>query len=48
MGPSIGPSILVLWVLCPSIGECLVQESGFGGLGSRVNGKRIGDFQRGN
>ena len=26
-------------VLCPSIGECLGQEVGVGGLGSRVGGE---------
>jgi hypothetical protein len=35
-------------VQCPSIGECLGQEVGVGGLGSRGMGERIGDFQRGN
>jgi hypothetical protein len=35
-------------VLCASIGECLGQEVGVGVLGSRVRGKRIGDFCRGN
>ena len=34
--------------LCPSIGECLRQETGVGGLESRRRGERIGDFQRGN
>jgi len=35
-------------VLCPSIGECQVQEAGVSGLGSRGGSKGIGDFQRGN
>ena len=35
-------------VLCPSIGECLGQEVGVGGLVSRGKAERIGDFQRGN
>jgi hypothetical protein len=35
-------------VLCPSIGECLGQEAGVGGLGSRGRGDGIGDFWRGN
>jgi hypothetical protein len=34
-------------VLCPSIGECLGQEVGVGGLGSRGEAERIGDFQSG-
>jgi hypothetical protein len=37
-----------LKVLCPSIGECLGQEAGVGGLGSRVRGERIVHFKRGN
>jgi hypothetical protein len=32
-------------VLCPSIGECLGQESGVGGLGCRGRGERIGIFR---
>jgi hypothetical protein len=35
-------------VLCPSIGECLGQEAGVGGLGSRGRGERIGDFLKRN
>jgi hypothetical protein len=35
-------------VQCPSIGECLGQEAGVGGLVSRGRGKGIGDFQREN
>jgi hypothetical protein len=35
-------------VLCPSTGECLSQEAGVGGLGSRGREERIGDFWRGN
>jgi hypothetical protein len=38
-GEAFGP----VKVLCPSIGECLGQEVGVGGLGSRG----MGDFQRG-
>ena len=43
-GEALGP----VKVLCPIIGECLGQEAEVGGLGSRVRGKRIGDFWRGN
>ena len=43
-GKALGP----VKVLCPSIGECLGQEMGVGGLGSRGSGERIGDFWRGN
>jgi hypothetical protein len=43
-GEALGP----VKILCPSIGECLVQEVGVGGLGSRGREERIGDFQRGN
>jgi hypothetical protein len=35
-------------ILCPSIGECMGQEMGVGGLGSRMRGEGIGNFQRGN
>ena len=35
-------------VLCPSIGECLGQEAGVGGLVSRERGVGIGGFWRGN
>jgi hypothetical protein len=31
----------------PSIGQCLVQEAGVGGLGSRGRGERRGDFSEG-
>jgi hypothetical protein len=40
-GEALGP----LKVLCPSIGECLVQEVGVSG--NRGRGKRIGDFSEG-
>jgi hypothetical protein len=33
-------------VLYPSIGECLGQEEGVDGLGSREWGERIGEFRR--
>ena len=35
-------------VLCPSIGECQVEEAGVGGLVSRGRGEGIGGFRRGN
>jgi hypothetical protein len=40
-GEALGP----VKVLCPSIGECQVQEAGVGGLGSWRRGLGIGDFQ---
>jgi hypothetical protein len=43
-GEALGP----MKVLYPSIGECLGQEAGVGGLGNRGMGEKIGDFQRGN
>jgi hypothetical protein len=43
-GVALGP----VKVLCPSIGDCLGQEVGVGGLESRGSGESIGDFQRGN
>jgi hypothetical protein len=43
-GEALGP----VKVLCPTIGECLGQEAGVGGLGSRGRVERIGDFWRGN
>jgi len=43
-GEALGP----VKVLCPSIGDCLGQEAGVGGLGSRGRGKGIEDFRRGN
>jgi hypothetical protein len=43
-GEDLGP----MKVLYHSIGECLGKEVGVGGLRSRVEGERIGDFQRGN
>jgi hypothetical protein len=43
-GEALGP----VKVLCPTIGECLSQESGVVELGSWVRGEKIGDFQRGN
>ena len=39
-----GDALGLLKVLCPSIGECLGQEAGVGGLGSREKGERIGGF----
>jgi hypothetical protein len=42
-GEALGP----VKVLCPSIGDCLDQEAGMGGLGSRGRGERIGNFWRG-
>jgi hypothetical protein len=33
-------------VLCPSIGECLGQEVGVGGLGNSRRGERMGVFGR--
>jgi hypothetical protein len=43
-GEALGP----MKVLCPSIGECLGQEAGVGGLGSRGMGEKIRDFWRRN
>ena len=43
-GEALGP----VKVLCPTIGECLGQEAGVAGLGSRGRVERIGDFWRGN
>jgi hypothetical protein len=43
-GKALGP----VKALCPSVGECLGQEAGVGGLGSRGSVERIGDFQGGN
>jgi hypothetical protein len=37
-GEALGP----VKVLCPSIGECLNQEAGVGGLGSRAWGEDRG------
>jgi hypothetical protein len=42
-GEALGP----VKVLCPSIEECLGQEAGVGGWGSRGKGERIEGFQRG-
>ena len=39
-GEPLGP----VKVVCPSMGKCLGQEAGVGGLGSREWGKGIGDF----
>ena len=39
-GQTLGP----VKVLCPSIGECLGQEAGVGGLGSRGNGGEDREF----
>jgi hypothetical protein len=43
-GEAFGP----VKVLCTSIGECLGQEVGAGGLGSRGSGEGMGSFLRGN
>jgi hypothetical protein len=43
-----GEALGLVEILCPSIGECLGQELGVGGLGSRGRGEGIEDFQRGN
>ena len=43
-----GEGIGTVKVLCSSIGECLGQEAGVGGLVSRGSREGIGDFQRGN
>jgi hypothetical protein len=44
-----GGEALGLWkALCPSIGECQVQEVGVGGLVSRRWEEGIGGFQEGN
>jgi hypothetical protein len=43
-GEALGP----MKVLYPSIGECLGQEAGMGGLENRGRGERIRYFQRGN
>ena len=45
-GEALGP----VKALCPSVGECQVQEAGVGGLGSRGEEGRVlgGGFQRGN
>jgi hypothetical protein len=43
-----GEALGTVKVLCSSIEECQAQEAGVGGLVSRVKGKEIGDFQRGN
>ena len=39
-GEYIGP----VKVLCPSLGDCMGQDVGVGGSGSRGSWKRIGDF----
>jgi hypothetical protein len=39
-----GESLAPVKVLCPSIGECLVQEARVGRLRSRGRGERIEDF----
>jgi hypothetical protein len=41
-----GEALGLAKIICLSIGECQGQE--VGGLGSRVRGEGIGDFQRGN
>ena len=43
-GEALGP----VKVLCPSIKECLGQETGVSELETRAKGERIGDFWRGN
>jgi hypothetical protein len=40
-GEALGP----VKVLCPSIGECLGQEIGVGGLGSRGREKQVEIFR---
>jgi hypothetical protein len=39
-GETLGP----VKALCPSIGECLGQEAGVGGLGNRGREERMGIF----
>ena len=39
-GEALGP----VKALCPSVGECQVQEAGLGGLGSRGSREGIGGF----
>jgi hypothetical protein len=47
--PSMGrESLGPVKALCPSVGECQIQEAGVGGLVSRGSGEGIGGFQRGN
>jgi hypothetical protein len=41
-GEALGP----VKVLCPSIGGCLGQEAGVGGLGSRGRGENRGFLKR--
>jgi hypothetical protein len=44
-----GEALGLVKSICPRIVECQGQETGVGGLGSRVwRGEGIGDFQRGN
>ena len=43
-GEVLGP----MKVLCPSIGECLGQEEGLGGLVSRGGGEENRRFSKGN
>jgi hypothetical protein len=38
-----GEALGLVKIICPSTGECLGQEAGVGGLGSRA-GEGIGDF----
>jgi hypothetical protein len=38
----------IVKVLCPFTGKYQGQKGGVDGLGSRVMGEGIGDFQRGN
>jgi hypothetical protein len=40
--------LVLLKVLCPSIGEWQGQEAGVDGLGNRARGEGIGDFRKGN
>jgi hypothetical protein len=42
-GEALGPAKILCW----GIGGYRGQELGVGGLGNRVRGKRIGNFQRG-
>jgi hypothetical protein len=43
-----GEALGLAKIICPSIGEWQGQLMGVGRLGSRVRGKGIGNFQRGN
>jgi hypothetical protein len=43
-----GEALGAVKALCPNIGGMPGPGMGVGGLGSRVSGEGIGDFQRGN